>query len=84
MNSSIIHDNIGPLIRKKCHPKSDHSDIKYRMRVNNIIFSVVTERGDVGARKEGGKRSAGGAREVRSFLAAAIRDLRRRIVESCF
>ena len=40
MNSSIIHDSICSLIYKKCHPKSDHGDIQYRMTLN-IIFSVV-------------------------------------------
>ena len=40
MNSSIIHDEIYTLIRKKCHPKSYNSDIEYHMTLN-IIFSVV-------------------------------------------
>ena len=40
MNSSIIHDNTCSLIHKKCHPKSYHSDIKYRLTLN-IIFSVL-------------------------------------------
>ena len=29
MNSSINHDNIYPLIHKKCHLKSFHSDIEF-------------------------------------------------------
>ena len=40
MNSSIVHDNVYPLVHKKCHPKSYHSDIKYRMTLN-IMLSVV-------------------------------------------
>ena len=37
---SLIHDNICSLIRKKCHPKSYHGDIKYHMTLN-IIFTVL-------------------------------------------
>jgi hypothetical protein len=46
MNSSIIHKNNCPLIHKKCHPKSYHSDIKYHM-TPNIIFSVVSSKRSV-------------------------------------
>ena len=42
MNSSIIHDNICSLGRKKCHPKSYHSDIEYHMTLN-VIFSVALQ-----------------------------------------
>ena len=37
MNSSIIHDCICSLIHLKCHPKSYHSDIEFRMTLN-IVF----------------------------------------------
>ena len=36
---SIIHDRIRSLMHKKCHPKRDHSGIKYYMTLN-IISSV--------------------------------------------
>ena len=39
MTSSIIHDNIWKLIHKKCHSKSYHSDIEWRVTLI-IIFSV--------------------------------------------
>ena len=41
LNSSTIHNNIGSLIHKKCHPKIYHSDTDYHMTLN-IIFSVVS------------------------------------------
>ena len=41
MNSSSIHDNICSLIHKKCHLKSNRSDIKYHTTLN-ITFSIVS------------------------------------------
>ena len=38
-NSCIFHDNIRWLSHKKCHPRSDHNDIKHHMTLN-IILSV--------------------------------------------
>ena len=54
-NSSIIHVNI--CIRKKYHPKSYLSDIKYHM-ILNIIFNVVSPHGIV--RKTSHPRMFGG------------------------
>ena len=49
MNSSIIHDNIRSLIRKKYHPKSYHRDIKYHMTLNikSSVISIHIEEYDV-------------------------------------
>jgi len=47
MNSSIIHDNMCSLVHKKCHMKSYHSDIKYRMTLNIILSAVRLSTGVV-------------------------------------
>ena len=43
MNSSIIRDCNCKLLHRKCHPKSCHIDIEFRMTLN-IMFSVVNRR----------------------------------------
>ena len=39
MNSPIIHDNIVPLIHKKCHLKSYHSDINITWhKISHLVY----------------------------------------------